>query len=101
MKKQSPIPAGYVKLAEEKVAYGEIYIRTMYESRTNTECCRFGKILMMPHSKIALHSCDAGCEWYLDEDTVRAYSCPQGGSHEFANNTDSEKHLLFVQKEVL
>ena len=45
MKKRTPLSAGYRKLAEEKVAYGEIYIRTMYESiKVNTKITKKGKI---------------------------------------------------------
>ena len=99
MKKKTPIPAGYCKLAEEKVAYGEIFVRTMFESRTTSECYRMGKLIVMPHSKIALHSHNVGCEWYLDEDDGQTYFCPKDGSHWFTNNTDKEKHLIFVQKE--
>lgn len=101
MKKRTPLSEGYRELSEEKVSYGKVYFRTMFETRTTTECYRLGKLLMMPHSKIALHSHDVGCEWYLDEDTGETYFCPQGSTHEFVNNTNSEKHLLFVQKEVL
>lgn len=97
--KKTPIPAGYVKLAEEKIAYGEVYIRTMFESRTPSECHRMGKLIVMPNSAIALHDHDTGCEWYLDEDTGRTYFCSKGGAHKFVNNTDKEKHLIFVQKE--
>ncbi len=99
MKKKNPIPAGFNKLAEEKVAFGQIYVRTMFESRTPSEHYCMGKIIVKPHSAIALHNHDTGCEWYLDEDTGGTYFCPKGKSHKFVNNTDREKHLIFVQKE--
>ena len=50
-----------------------------------------GKLIVMPHSAIALHDHDKGCEWYLDEDTGRTYFCSKGGAHKFVNNTDKEK----------
>ena len=99
MKKRNPLPAGFNKLAEEKVEFGQIYVRTLFESRTHAGCYRMGQLILMPHSKIALHSHNVGCEWYLDEDNGQTYFCPKGGSHWFTNNTDEERHLIFVQKE--
>ena len=99
MKNQPSIPEGFVKLAGEKVAYGQVYVRTLPENRTHSGCYKMGQLIVMPHSAIALHDHLRGCEWYLNEDTGRTYFCPKGGSHQFSNNTDKEIHLLFVQKE--
>ena len=99
VKKKTPIPAGYDKLAAEKVESGQVYVRTLFENRTHAGCYRVGQLIVMPHSAIALHDHDKGCEWYLDEDTGSTYFCPKGGAHKFVNNTNTEKHLIFVQKE--
>ena len=99
MKNRPSIPAGFDKLAAEKVEFGQVYVRTLFENRTHAGCYRVGQLIVMPHSAIALHDHDKGCEWYLDEDMGSTYFCPKGGSHQFSNNTDKEIHLLFVQKE--
>ena len=99
MKNHPSVPAGFVELAEEKVAYGQVYVRTLPENRTHSGCYKTGQLIVMPHSAITLHDHLRGCEWYLDEDTGKTYFCPKGGSHRYSNDTDKEKHLFFVQIE--
>lgn len=59
----------------------------------------FGRLKLMPHSKILLHLHDKNCEWYLDEDTGKSYFCAKGDSHEFVNDSDSTKCLLSIKKD--
>ena len=60
----------------------------------------FGRLKIMPHSKIKLHLHEDDCEWYLDEESGDTYFCPKGESHEFVNDTDSIKYLLSIKKVV-
>ena len=99
MKNRPSIPAGFDKLAAEKVEFGQVYVRTLFENRTHEGCYRMGQLIVMPHSGISLHDHLRGCEWYLDEGTGITYYCSKGGTHRYSNDTDEEKHLIFVQKE--
>lgn len=73
---------------------GEVFVMNLSQNDTYT----FGRIKMMPHSSIPLHSHETDCEWYLNEETGKTYFCPKGESHEFLNNSNDIKYLLSVKK---
>lgn len=61
----------------------------------------FGRIKVMPHSKIPLHLHENDCEWYLDEKTGELINfCPKGESHQFLNDTNDTMYLLSIKKVV-
>lgn len=73
---------------------GEVLVMNLFQDDTYT----FGRIKMMPHSKIPLHPHEIDCEWYLDEETGKTYFCPKGESHDFVNDSNDIKYLLSVKK---
>lgn len=47
------------------------------------EIYSFGRLIVLPHSKIRLHKHETDCEWYLNELTNELFYCPQVELHEF------------------
>ena len=82
------------KLVMEGIV-GEVFTCTLFQNRIFT----FGRIQVMPHSKIPHHFHPNDCEWYIDEETGELISfCPKGEGHEFFNDTDFVKNLLNIKK---
>ena len=59
--------------------------------------CSVGKLMLQPHSKIKQHY-HQNYELYIDTATGEVVSkCCPGKSHEYENNTDNVKVLLYIQ----
>ena len=87
----------WTNLPEDVVEYGEIISKTLFSDDTYT----FGKLIVLPHSKIRLHEHKTDCEWYINELTGETFFCPHGQSHEFTNDTEHVVSLLSVKKRAL
>ncbi len=74
---------------------GEVFTYTLFQNESIT----FGRIKVMPYSKIPYHPHMDDCEWYLDEDTGELVDfCPMGKGHEFCNETDRVRNLINIKK---
>ena len=87
----------WTDLPESVVEKGEVISKTLFSDGTYT----FGRLIVLPHSKIRLHKHETDCEWYINESTGEVFHCPRGQSHEFENNTDHVVCLLFIKKKAL